>query len=104
MSSVLLPKKLLPAVRRQTVPIRVSPLLLEIAALPPERVYERLASRQEGMTDQEAADCLAREGPNILTTDGRKSRWLLLWHAILNPLVLLLATLATISVATGDLE
>ena len=38
----------------------------------------------------------------MVAADGRKSIWLLFWHAVINPLVLLLAVLATISFSTGD--
>ena len=40
----------------------------------------------------------------MVAADGRKSLGLLLWHAVINPLVLLLAVLATISFATGDVR
>ena len=40
----------------------------------------------------------------MVAADGRKSIGLLLWHAVINPLVLLLAVLATISFSTGDIR
>ena len=104
MSTVSLPKKLLPAIRRRQEPIRVSPILLELAALPAEGVYARLKTDPRGLTAEEAATRLEENGPNVVATDSRKSIWLLLWHAFINPLVLLLAALATISVVTGDLR
>lgn len=104
MSSVSLPKKLLSALRRHPGPIRVSPILLEVATLPVEAVYDRLKTSPQGLTSDEAASRLTENGPNVVAAEGRKGVWLLLWHAFINPLVLLLAVLATISVATGDLR
>jgi Mg2+-importing ATPase len=104
MSTVSLPNKLLPGLRRRSGPIRVSPILLELAVLPAEAVYARLKTGPQGLTADEAATRLRENGPNVVAADGRKSVWLLLWHAFINPLVLLLAALATISVVTGDLR
>jgi P-type Mg2+ transporter len=104
MSTVSLPKKLLPALSRRSGPIRVSPILLELTALPVEEVYARLKTGPQGLTADEAATRLKENGPNVVAADGRKSVWLLLWHAFINPLVLLLAALATISVVTGDVR
>jgi P-type Mg2+ transporter len=104
MSTVSLPKKLLPALRRRAGTIRVSPILVELATLPTEAVYARLKTSANGLTADEAAKRLEENGPNVVAADGRKSVWMLLWHAFINPLVLLLAALATISVVTGDLR
>ncbi len=104
MSTVSIPKKLLPALRRRSGPIHVSPILVELAALPADGVFTRLGSSASGLTAVEAAARLEKNGPNVVAADGRKSVWLLLWHAFINPLVLLLAALATISVVTGDLR
>ena len=56
----------------------------------------------EGLTADEAAARLAEYGPNVLAKDQRAGIGKLLWHAVINPLVILLAVLATISFATGD--
>ena len=56
------------------------------------------------MTTDEAAARLAEHGPNVLQRDRRPSFVKLLWHAVINPLVILLAVLASISFATGDLR
>lgn len=40
----------------------------------------------------------------MLAKDQRAGIGTLLWHAILNPLVILLAVLASVSFATGDLR
>lgn len=100
--SVTLPKGLFAALRKQTQPIRVSPLLLEISAMPVEQVYSRLETSEGGLTMEEAEARLESHGHNVVAADGRKSVWVLLWHAVRNPLVVLLAVLATISFATDD--
>jgi P-type Mg2+ transporter len=100
--SSVLPKRLFAAIRREKPAIRVAPLLLEVAALPAAEVHGRLASRDAGLTAEEAARRLEEGGPNVVAKEARTSVAQLLKHALLNPLVVLLALLATISFATGD--
>ena len=101
-ASVGLPKGIFAALRRQPPPIRVAPILLESASLTSDGVYQRLHSRVTGLTTNEAEARLGEHGPNMVAADGLKSIGLLFWHAAINPLVLLLAVLAIISVSTGD--
>ena len=84
--------------------IHVSPMLVECAALEPAAIYDRLATRAEGLTSTEAARRLVEVGPNILARDERPRFLGLLWRAVINPLVILLAVLSTVSFATGDLR
>ena len=65
-------------------------------------VYARLETRPAGLTAKEAAARLAEYGPNVLAKDQRPGIGKLFWHAAINPLVILLAVLASISFATGD--
>jgi Mg2+-importing ATPase len=65
-------------------------------------LYALLNTRPEGLHADEAAARLDEHGPNVLVKDQRVGVWTLLWHALLNPLVVLLAVLAAISFATGD--
>ncbi len=97
--SVVLPKR---ALDRRASTIRVAPILLEAAALDPAAVYARLATRAEGLSTVEVATRLAEHGHNVLARDHRPGLGALLWHAVGNPLVILLAVLATVSFATGD--
>jgi P-type Mg2+ transporter len=101
-ASVGLPKGIFAAARRQQPPIRVAPILLETSSLSPDGVYARLHTRAAGLTTAEAEARLEEYGPNMVAANGRKSTALLLWHAVINPLVLLLAVLAAISFSTGD--
>jgi len=82
--------------------IRVSPLVLEAAALDVEKVYGRLATGAEGLTTGDAEKRLAEHGPNVLASDHRPSFARLLWHSVVNPLVILLGVLATVSFSTSD--
>ncbi len=102
MPSTLLPKHLFAAIHREKPQIQVSQAVVDSAALEPAAVYLRLETRPEGLTAAEAAARLAKYGPNVLAKDQRAGIGKLLWHAIINPLVILLAVLATISFATGD--
>ncbi len=73
-------------------------------ALDPAGVYARLHTRPDGLTSQEAVTRLAEHGPNVLAKDQRPSFLRLLWHAVRNPLVVLLAVLAAVSFATADVR
>jgi Mg2+-importing ATPase len=63
---------------------------------------ERLNSSLQGLSDDEAAARREEHGPNTVATDERQGRLRLFLRACLNPLVLLLAALAAVSLATGD--
>jgi Mg2+-importing ATPase len=97
---VLLPKKLL--ARQQKPGIHVSPLVVEASALETSALYAKLGTRATGLTAAEAAARLERHGPNVLASDAGGGFGILLWHAAVNPLVILLAALAAVSFATGD--
>ncbi len=100
--SAVLPKRPFAPRPHERAPIRVSPLLIESAGIEPDAVYARLRTRAEGLTAEEASARLAEHGPNVLARDQRASFGKLLWRAVLNPLVILLGVLATVSLATGD--
>ena len=102
MVSSTFPKQLFAAIRHEKPQIRVSRIVVESAAMDAAGVYARLATRPEGLTADEAAARLATHGPNTLAKDQQARIGKLLWHAAINPLVVLLAVLATISFATGD--
>ncbi len=82
----------------------VAPVVLEVAALAPDAVHARLGSRPTGLTAAEVEERLARVGPNVTGHANRKGPLTLAWHAFANPLVVLLAVLAGLSFATGDLR
>src|SRR5579864_7597438 len=103
MPTAVLPKRLLASHHQTPSSIHVSPLAVQAAAIAAADVYALLKTRPEGLTADEAAARLAEHGPNVLAADQRPRLLTLLWRAVLNPLVILLAVLATISYATGDL-
>src|SRR5438034_2063161 len=100
----MLPRNLRRALRHASPSIRVSPLLAELAEAEPAVALERLGSSPEGLSDEEAARRLEQHGPNVVASDERHTRLRLLLRACLNPLVLLLAVLAIVSLATGDVR
>lgn len=102
--SSVLPKGLFAAIRQRKPQIRVSQVVAESAAMDAAGVFALLTTRPEGLTSEEAAERLARHGPNVLATEGRAGFGRLLWHSVINPLVILLAVLATVSFLTGDLR
>src|SRR5512137_562834 len=98
----ILPKHWFSFHRERPATIRVSPLVVETAALDVADVYARLRTRASGLRKGEARARLARSGPNVLARDRRPGFGVLLWRAVRNPLVILLAVLATTALATGD--
>ena len=99
---MILPSKLLETHAHDKRTIRVSPLVIESATLDLPGVYARLQTRPAGLTLDEVTARLAEYGPNVLAKDQRVSFAKLLWHAVINPLVILLLVLASLSFATGD--
>lgn len=98
----VLPKHLFAAIGRQKPRIAVSRELVEAAKLDAASIYARLDTRPEGLVAKEADERLAKHGHNSLAKDRRAGIGRLLWNAAVNPLVILLAVLATISFVTGD--
>src|SRR5262249_30054398 len=82
--------------------IRVSPLLVEAAATDAEEVLRKLQTSNQGLSQEEAERRLAEYGPNLVTQEHRYGRIRLLGKALINPLVILLLILATLSFLTGD--
>ena len=62
------------------------------------------ATSNQGLSEAEAARRLKEHGPNVVAQDKRHTRWRLLGRALINPLVILLSILATVSALTGDLR
>ncbi len=102
--NAVIPKRLFIDIRREKPKIEVSQLAVDSAALDVAGVYARLATRPGGLTSDEAATRLVEYGSNALAKDQRTGLGKLFWRSVLNPLVILLAVLATISFATGDLR
>ncbi len=101
-SNTVLPKRLLAPGRHKDPTIRVSPVVVESAAVDAAGVYAKLNTCFDGLTSKEVQLRLAQYGPNVLAKDQRPGFGKLLWRSVLNPLVILLATLAAVSFVTGD--
>jgi Mg2+-importing ATPase len=97
----ILPKTLL-AKSHQRPSLHVSQAIVETVGLDVAGIYARLKSRPEGLTLDEAETRLAEHGQNVLAKDKRPGLLRLFARAVVNPLVILLAALATVSFATGD--
>ncbi len=98
----VLPKRLLPVRKRPQQGIRVAPILVELSASETAAAPAKVSSSPQGLTDAEAEQRLEEFGYNVVAPAEHHSRLRLLVHACINPLVILLAVLATISVLTGD--
>ena len=101
-----LPKLIPPAARakRADRSIHFSPILAEVAPLDTDAVFTRMKTEPEGLSEDEATARLAEVGPNVVAAGTHHGwPWRLL-TATRNPLVILLAVLATISFATGDVR
>ena len=84
--------------------IRVSPRLIEAARLPAQAALELLESAPQGLSQEQAEQRLEEYGPNVVAQEKRHTWISLLGHALINPLVVLLLILATVSLLTGDLK
>ena len=79
-------------------------MLLELAPLTVPAALGRLQSRVSGLAPGEVGDRRARFGPNRVAHEARETLLTQLLRRLLNPLNLLLLSLAGISVAMGDHE
>jgi P-type Mg2+ transporter len=96
------PKNLFTAIRDDKPHIQAPQIVIESALMEVPDLYKRFGTRSEGLTAEEARTRLAEHGPNVLAKDQRIGLGKLIWHAVLNPLVILLTVLASLSFATGD--
>ena len=100
----VIPKHVFSDIHRENPKIAVAQIVVDTASLDAGGVFARLATRPEGLTTAEAARRLLESGPNVLAKDRRVGIGKLFWHSVVNPLVILLAVLAAISFATGDVR
>ena len=102
MTSVLFPKRATPARKPEIQRRSASEEVLKIARASAPESLERLGTNLTGLSSDEAEQRLERDGPNTIAKDEGQSRLGIFAKAAVNPLVLLLAVLATVSFATGD--
>lgn len=75
----------------------------EIVTTPIANLLQKLRSRTDGLTADEASAALSTFGPNLATDFKRRSLWLQFLARFRNPLVILLLIASALSAATGDL-
>lgn len=82
--------------------IRVSAAVLDAASKDREELLQSLRTTPEGLTQAEAEQRARTTGPNEVAQERRQSWFVRLLKICRNPLVILLATLSTVSFVTGD--
>jgi Mg2+-importing ATPase len=97
----VLPKWLGPVRRAAPMDGSAQPLL-KAARQSADALFADLKTQASGLPSEEAEARLERHGPNAVAKDEGRGRSGLLVHALLNPLVVLLAVLAGVSLLTGD--
>jgi Mg2+-importing ATPase len=99
----VLPKGLLRFMEKKSfLKIQVSPELLEAAKLTPEQLFQKVQSSPRGLTQEEARRRLEQYGPNTLGQEKQHTWIAILGKAVINPLVILLFVLATVTYLTAD--
>ncbi len=96
--------KIFPAVRSGGNRIDVSPQLLKASVSAVDELYAEHGTSAGGLNSEEAERRLEEYGANVVVQEKRSGWTKLLFNAIINPLVILLAVLATISLLTQDVE
>ena len=84
--------------------IRVLPALVEAGQSSVADALDKLQTTAKGLTQEQAEQRLEQHGPNIVAQEQRHTWQHLLGHAVVNPLVILLLLLATVSFLTGDVR
>jgi Mg2+-importing ATPase len=82
----------------------INTALLEWAHCDEGTVLARLESRAEGLSEPEVAARVIQYGPNQIARTKRRSKPLLLFDNVRNPLIILLLILSLVSYLTGDLR
>ena len=93
-------KALPPTQQKEGIP----PALLTAARLAPEAVFEHLHTRSQGLHDSEVTERRAQVGANRIAYEAHETLLGQLLKRLLNPLSVLLLTLAGLSMAMADRE
>jgi Mg2+-importing ATPase len=89
-------------IQKQGAHIAVSPQVIEAAKSDVADVLSKMQTTKDGLGEEEAVKRLEERGPNIVASE-KQATWLqILIKAALNPLVILLVVLASITFATAD--
>src|SRR5579862_7735884 len=89
-------------IQKQGGQISVSPQLIESAKSEVADVLAKLETTRDGLTQEEAEKRLRERGSNVVAIE-KQATWLqILLKAMLNPLVILLLVLATVTFANAQ--
>ena len=102
--AAVIPKHLTRGIQHERERVQISSIVAESATSDVTSLYQRLKTGPEGLADEDAEARLVEHGPNMLGKDQRMGILALFAHAVLNPLVLLLIVLASVSFVTGDVR
>ncbi len=102
--TTVIPKTVFAGIHRSLTRIEVSQALVDSATMDSGAIFQKFETRPEGLSEAQASERLVEYGPNVFAKEHRASIGTLIWHAVLNPLVILLAVLAGISFATDDIR
>lgn len=102
LASAFLPKRYPHGPHEPSAHAWVSPTLVQVATQATDEALATLRSAPTGLAAAEAQRRLGEVGPNVVARDETHARLRLLGRALLNPLVVLLLTLAAFSLLTGD--
>ncbi|MCL4538700.1 MAG: HAD-IC family P-type ATPase [Bacteroidetes bacterium] len=96
--------KLFPAVKSGANRIDLSPQLLKASKSTVAELYGDHGTSPDGLTTEEAERRIEEYGANVVVREHRNGWIKLLLNAVVNPLVILLAILGTVSLLTQDIE
>jgi len=83
---------------------RAAAKLREAARIPAENLFRTYQTGPNGLSEPDAAERLEQHGPNQVAHERPPTWYVQLWHGFANAFSALLATLAIVSLATGDRE
>jgi magnesium-transporting ATPase (P-type) len=91
-----------PPSKRKTAGARLPSRLAVVARMDAATALTLLETSMDGLSDEAAAERLEQFGPNEVSSEKRHDWATRLWHAVRNPLVILLTVLAVISFSTAQ--
>ncbi len=96
------PREIFSSFKRSNARIEVSQKVIASASNAIDLTLTTLGARIGGLTQEEAEERLQEFGPNVVSHDQRYVKLKLFLKALVNPLVILLAVLATFTFATAE--
>src|SRR5271168_5083916 len=91
-----------PPSKRKTPNVRLASRLAEAARMEAADALRLLDTSLDGLTEEAACERLARFGPNEVSREQRHDWLVRFWHAVRNPLVILLSFLAGVTFYTAE--